>query len=145
MFLNRVPMDRDTPSPEPQVYSFIHAFIHSFIHSFIHVCLPESPKRSPPAYGEKHKVTVHGAPSRRKAYIQWGAPWFPKVPCPEPDMLSLNTPHTIFSSETRFNITHPFIPVCFSLIWLQTLQSLISREHKHLHFLQRPCDTRNTN
>jgi len=32
------PMDRDTPSPEPLVYLFMH--------SLIHVCLPESPKRS---------------------------------------------------------------------------------------------------
>jgi len=71
MFLNRVPMDRDTPSPEPLIYLVIH--------SFIHVCLPESPKRSPPAYGEKHKVTFHGAPRRRKANIQWRAAWFPKV------------------------------------------------------------------
>ena len=69
MYPNRVPMDRDTPSPEPLVYLFIP--------SFIHVCLLESPKRSPPTYGEKHKVTVHGAPRRRKAYIQWGAAWFP--------------------------------------------------------------------
>jgi len=66
MFPNRVPTDRDTPSPEPQV------------HSFIHVCLPESPKRSPPAYEEKHTVTIHGAPHRRKAYTQWGTAWFPK-------------------------------------------------------------------
>jgi len=29
MFPNRVPMDRDTPSPEPLVYSIIHSFIHS--------------------------------------------------------------------------------------------------------------------
>ena len=66
MLPNRVPMDRDTLSPEPLVYSFIH------------VCMPESPKRSPPTYGEKHKVTVHGAPRRRNAYIQWGAAWFLK-------------------------------------------------------------------
>jgi len=59
-------MDRDTPSPEPLVYSFIR------------VCLPESPKGNPPTHGEKHKVTVYGAPCRRKAYIQWGAAWFPK-------------------------------------------------------------------
>jgi len=51
---------------------------HWSIYSFIHVHLPESPKRSPPAYGEKHKVTIHGAPHRQKAYIQWGAAWFPK-------------------------------------------------------------------
>jgi len=36
------------------------------------------PKKEPSAYGEKHKVTVHGAPRRRKAYIQLGAAWFPK-------------------------------------------------------------------
>jgi hypothetical protein len=30
MFPNRVPMERDTPSPEP--------LVHSFIHSFIYVC-----------------------------------------------------------------------------------------------------------
>jgi len=70
MFPNRVPMDKDTPSPKPLVYLFIH--------SFIHVCLLESPKRNSPAHGEKHNVTVHGAPRRRKAYIQWGAAWFPK-------------------------------------------------------------------
>jgi hypothetical protein len=70
MFPNRVPMDRNTPSPEPMTYLFIH--------SSIHVCLPESPKRSPPAYGEKYKVTVHGAPRTLKTYIQWGAAWFPK-------------------------------------------------------------------
>jgi hypothetical protein len=75
MFPNRVPMDRDTPSPEPLVY----LFIHSFIHSFIRVCLPEPPKWSPPTNGEKHKVTVHGAQRRQKAYVQWGAAWFPKA------------------------------------------------------------------
>ena len=37
------------------------------------------PKRSPPTYiQEKHTVTVHGAPRRRKAHIQWDAAWFPK-------------------------------------------------------------------
>jgi hypothetical protein len=70
MFPNRVPMDRDTLSPEPVVYSFIH--------SFNHACLPKSPKRSPPTYGTKHKVTNQGAPCRWKAYIQQGAAWSPK-------------------------------------------------------------------
>jgi hypothetical protein len=28
MFPNRVPMDRDTPSPEPLVYLFIHSFMY---------------------------------------------------------------------------------------------------------------------
>jgi hypothetical protein len=41
--------------------------------------VPRSPqKKSPPTYGEKRKVTVQGAPCRRKAYIKWGAAWFPK-------------------------------------------------------------------
>ena len=32
MFLNRVPMDRDTLSPEPLVYSSIQSFIHSLMY-----------------------------------------------------------------------------------------------------------------
>jgi len=47
-------------------------------YSFIHVCLPESPESSPPTYGRKFKDTIHGAPRRQKAYVQWGAAWFPK-------------------------------------------------------------------
>jgi hypothetical protein len=34
--------------------------------------------RRPQKGGEKHKVTVHGAPRRGEVYIQWGAAWFPK-------------------------------------------------------------------
>jgi len=72
-----------------------------FFHSFIHVCLLESPKRSPPTYiQEKHKVTVHGVPSRQKAYIQWGAAWFPKgiindtaISTPVPSSLQHDTFH----------------------------------------------------
>jgi hypothetical protein len=37
----------------------IHHQSHWSLCSFIHVCPPESPKRRPPAYWEKHKVTVH--------------------------------------------------------------------------------------
>jgi len=41
--------------------------------------MPEFPKRSSPTYGEgEHKVTIHGAPCREKAYIRWSAAWFPK-------------------------------------------------------------------
>ena len=71
MFPNGVPMGSDTPSPEPLVY-------FSFIHSFMYVC--QSPQKGDllHTYGEKHKVTVHGAPRRWKAYMQWGAAWFPK-------------------------------------------------------------------
>ena len=53
-------------------------FIYLYIQTLIHVCLPESPKTSLPTYGEKHKVTVHGAPHKQKAYIQWNAACFPK-------------------------------------------------------------------
>jgi hypothetical protein len=61
-------MDRDTPSPKP------------LVHSFIHVCLPQSPKRSLRTYGEKHKVTVHGASRRRKAYFSGVRPGSPSMP-----------------------------------------------------------------
>jgi len=37
------------------------------IHSLNHVCLPKSPKMSPPTYEEKHKVIIQGAPHRLKA------------------------------------------------------------------------------
>jgi len=58
-------MDRDTPSPELLIYLFMY------------VC--QSPQKGALLQnGEKHKVTVHGTPRRRKAYIQWGAAWFPK-------------------------------------------------------------------
>ena len=44
----------------------------------VHLCLPESPKKGAlQQNGVKHKVTIHGAPHRQKAYIQWGAAWFP--------------------------------------------------------------------
>jgi hypothetical protein len=83
MFPNRVPMDRYTPPPD----------------LFMYVC--RSPHKGALQNGEKHLVTVHGAPRRRKAYIQWGAAWLPKgivndtaistpVPCsPQPDTFHL--------------------------------------------------------
>ena len=46
MLPNKVSTARDTPSPEPLAKR--GDSIYLFIHSFIHVCLPESPKRSPP-------------------------------------------------------------------------------------------------
>ena len=36
------------------------------------------PKKEPSYIWRKTYVTVHGAPRRQKAYIQWGAAWFPK-------------------------------------------------------------------
>ena len=65
VFPNRVPMDRDTPSPEPLVCFFTY------------VC--QSPQKGALLQnGEKHKVTVHRALRRQKAYIQWSVAWFPK-------------------------------------------------------------------
>ena len=58
-------MESDVPSPEAVVYSFIY--------------IRQNPQlRSPSTKMGKHTVTVHGAPRRQKAYIQWGAAWFPK-------------------------------------------------------------------
>jgi len=64
MFPNRVPMESDTLSPDPLVILFMSA---------------RFPKKGAfLQYGEKHTVTVHGAPLRWKAYMQWGAAWSPK-------------------------------------------------------------------
>jgi len=61
-----------------RVYS-VTRVIGLFIHSFIHSCMSAGvPKKKPSYIWGKHKVTVHGAPSRQKAYIHWGAAWFPK-------------------------------------------------------------------
>jgi hypothetical protein len=62
---SRVPTDRDAPSPEPVVYSFIYI-----------CCNPQ--KRAVHEMGGKHMVTIHGAPHEWKVYMQWGAAWFPK-------------------------------------------------------------------
>ena len=88
MFPNRVPMGSDTPSPEPLVY-------FSFIHSFMYVCWSPQIGALLCTYGKKHEVTIHRAPRRRKAYIQWGAAWFPKVIVMK--LLSLPQCHTAFS------------------------------------------------
>ena len=62
---SRAPMETGVPFPEPMVYSFIH--------------LSEAPvKELSYKMQGKHKVTAHGAPRGRTAYMQWGAPWFPK-------------------------------------------------------------------
>jgi hypothetical protein len=51
-----------------------------FILSFIDSCVSARVPKKEPFYHiqEKHEVTIHGAPRRRKAYIQWCAAWFPK-------------------------------------------------------------------
>ena len=63
MFPNMVPMERETPSPGPLVYPFMSARV---------------PKTGAEQNVEKHKVIFHGVPCRQKAYIPWGAAWFPK-------------------------------------------------------------------
>ena len=58
-------MEGDAPSPEPVVYSFIR--------------ISQSPQlRSPPMKWEKSMVTIHRTLRGWKAYVQWGAAWFPK-------------------------------------------------------------------
>jgi hypothetical protein len=62
MFSQRGPYG-DTPFPEPVVYSFTHM----------------NPQlKSSPTKQEENLVAVHGAPGRRKAYIQWGGVRFSK-------------------------------------------------------------------
>jgi hypothetical protein len=56
----------NAPFPEP------------WINSFIHISRCPHLRSSPTTHGEKNTVTVHGAPRGRKAYIHWGAAWFPK-------------------------------------------------------------------
>jgi hypothetical protein len=58
-------MELHAPSPEPIVHEY----------SFIFEC--QSAQKEPShEKGKTFKVTVHGAPGRRKVYIQWGAVWF---------------------------------------------------------------------
>jgi len=65
MLPNRIPVERNTTSAEPPVCLFIY------------VC--QSPQKGAFLQNEeKHNVTVHTAPCRRKVYIQWGAAWFSK-------------------------------------------------------------------
>jgi len=54
----------------------------------------ESPVKEPSHEMRENIVTVHGAPRGRKAYIQWGAAWFPKdtaVTTPLPCILQPST------------------------------------------------------
>jgi hypothetical protein len=53
-------------------------FPESLINSFIHLSQSPHLRSSPTTHREKNTVSVHGAPRRRKAYIQRGVAWFPK-------------------------------------------------------------------
>ena len=70
MYPNRIPMDRDTLSPE--------SLVCLFIHSFIHVCLPESSKRSPPAYGKKTRLPSTEPHADGKPTYNGVQPGFPR-------------------------------------------------------------------
>jgi hypothetical protein len=85
MFPSRVPVESEASSPEGMVYSY----------------LLRVPNKEPSHVKQgKYLVTVHGAPRGRKAYIQWGAAWFPKgivydiaISTPVPCSLQHNTFH----------------------------------------------------
>jgi len=100
MFPNGVPMDRDTPSPEP------------LVHSFLYVC--RSPQKGAVlhTYGEKHKVTIHRALRRQKAYVQWGAAWFP-TDHPDVTVISVST-ETSKLHEKKF----VFIPFLLNIMYI---------------------------
>jgi len=69
----------------------------STFRSFFHSCMSARvPKGSPLTYGEKHNITIHGAPRRWKAYIQWGTAWFSKGIITT--LLSLPQCHAAFST-----------------------------------------------
>ena len=55
----------------------LHLQTQLFIHLFISVRAPNKE----PSHGKwgKHLVTIHRAPHGWKAFIKWGAAWFPKV------------------------------------------------------------------
>jgi hypothetical protein len=55
-----------------------HRSYWSSFHSFKYVCWSPQKGAHLNTYWEKHKVTVHRAPRRWKAYIQWCTAWFPK-------------------------------------------------------------------
>jgi len=88
---------------------------HSFICSFMYVC--QSPQKGAllHTYGEKYKVTVHGAPRRWKAYIQRGAAWFPRGIVMT--LLSLPQCHAAFSMipSTLAWIDHS--PISQHVLW----------------------------
>jgi hypothetical protein len=77
----------------------LHCQSQWFIHSFIYISKSPQLKSCPTKWG-KHTVTFHGAAHRWKAYLQWGAAWFPKriiddtaVTTPLPCSLLHNTFH----------------------------------------------------
>jgi len=66
-------------------------------------------------YAEKHKVTIHGAPRRRKAYIQCGVAWFPKETVTT--LLSLPQCHAAFGMIPSTLAWVDQNPVSQHLLW----------------------------
>jgi hypothetical protein len=68
-----------SPRPVPQQGPYgERCFVSRASGLFIHLDPSESPIRSPRMKNRKCTVTVHGALCGQKAYIKWGAAWFPK-------------------------------------------------------------------
>jgi len=110
--------------PYGERYSFCRATDLS-----THLCLPSSQQGSFLQNREKHKVTIHVALCRQKAYIQWGAAWFSKgiinntvistsVPCsPRHDTFHLTLgrpepcqPACVIATPNRVYPAHLFRP-----------------------------------
>ena len=106
MILYRAPVEKGT-----HLQSLLKSLVVEPPAKFPSGALKESDVRplSPPSHilldpqkreNGKHLVTVHGTPRGWKAYIQWGAAWFPKgivydtaIPTPVPCSLQHDTFH----------------------------------------------------
>jgi hypothetical protein len=71
--------------------------------------------------GEKHKVTVHGAPRGQKAYIRWGVALFPKGIVNDTAITTpVHAQDKVFVSYFSFFICNIFILFNFILFRLRT-------------------------
>jgi len=101
MFTQQGPYGERCSISEPTVYLFIY------------ICQSQPFKEHSHKMGVKHTVTVHEAPCRQKAYIQWGAAWSPKgityntaITTPVPCSFQHDTFHL------GFGRTVPSYPAC---------------------------------
>jgi hypothetical protein len=72
---------REPPSMFPQPGSLWREMLHLQNQWCIHSFIPVRVCRKEPSHimWGKFTVTIHGFTRRQKAYIQWGAAWFPKA------------------------------------------------------------------